>query len=132
MKRLIALLLALSLFFCLAACAPKQVTPPTCEELIAAYKEAGYHVFHVEDCDAPRNCYVKIWQDDEYDYIYFEFFETAKDAEDHAAERQYNVVIYLFSVIFGDPHWLYTETCGNIEYEYSNKDLLKPFEDLIK
>ncbi len=132
MKRLIALFLCLCLFLSLTACAPKEVTPPTCEQLIAAYKEAGYHVFHHEDCEAPQVCYVKIWLEDEYDYIYFEFFETAKDAEDYAATRQYNAVLYLFSVIYGDPSWLYTETCGNIEYEYCNKDLLKPFEELIK
>ncbi len=114
-----------------ASCAPKNEVAPTCKELIDAYEDAGFHVFHCEEVNAPKTCYVKVWADDEYDYAFFYFFDSAEDAEAWDDEREYNVLIYLFSVIYGDPHWLFTETYGNIEYEYCNDDLMQPFYRLI-
>ncbi len=126
---LAVMLLVCSLF---SGCQSKPEVAPTCDELIAAYKAAGYHTFHVEeDGEMDWNCYVKVWDEDEYDYVYFHFFDSPEAAQAYDAEREYNVLIYLFSVIYGDPSWLYTETYGNIEYEYCSKKLMEPFEELI-
>ncbi len=125
--------LALLLLVCmvLSGCQSKPERVPTCEELIAAYEAAGYHTFHVEETETDWNCYVKVWDEDEYDYAYFHFFDSPETAQACDAEAEWNAVLYLFSVIYGDPSWLYTETCGNIEYEYCNKALIEPFKDLI-
>ncbi len=132
MKRLFAVLLVVSMLTLGACGSARKTTPPTCQVLIAAYEEAGYHVFHCETGDYDWDCYVQIWKDDEYDAVYFHFFSTEEEAKAYDDEREYNILIYLFSVIYGDPQWLYTETCGNIEYEYTNEDLLEPFEKLIR
>ncbi len=120
----------------LSACRREDVTAPTCEELIRAYEAAGYHVFHSDNVykedGTDWECYVKVWLDDESEYAFFYFFETAEAAEARDAEREYHILIYLFSVIYGDPSWLYTETYGNIEYEYDDPKLIEPFKVLIR
>ncbi len=136
MKKIISVILLISIFtVSMSSCKKKEVSAPTCDEVIAAYEEAGYHIYHIENENQgevyDELCYLKVWLDDEYDYVYFYFFENAEDAEAYAEIRQYNVFIYLFSVIYGDPSWLYTKTYDNIEYEYENSDLLKPFNKLI-
>lgn len=122
-------LLALCL---LTACRSQKASAPTCEALMEAYQAAGYHVFHDEAGDFGGECCVKVWMDDENDYAFFYFFASDEAAEAYAKEREYNIFIYLFSVIYGDPAWLHTETYGNIEYEYENADLLGPFQNLTK
>ncbi len=134
MKRIAPfLLIPLLLTAGFSACKPKVIVAPTCADVIAAYETAGYLVFHQEDVSEPMKCYVKVWLDgNEYtDYAEFRFFATAEEAEAYDEERNFNILIYLFTVIFGDPSWLYTETCGNIAYEYDNRDTIKPFQDLI-
>ncbi len=134
MKRAISFLMIISiLILALPSCTSKTVTAPTCDELITAYEDAGFSIFHSEDTEdaSDWNCYVKVWDEDEYDYVFFYFFDTPEKAKARDDEREYNVLIYLFSVIYGNPQWLHTETYGNIEYEYSNSDLIKPFKELI-
>ncbi len=137
MKRIISVLVIISaILISVSSCSGKKVNAPTCEELIAAYEDAGYNVFHSDneykDDGNDYNCYVKIWLEDEYDYVFYYFFDTSEAAEKMDSEREYNVLVYMFSVIYGDPSWLHTETYGSIEYEYENKDLLKPFNELVK
>ncbi len=116
----------------LVSCQGKPKTEPTCEELVRAYEDAGFTFFHSEDTDDVYDwdCYVKVWDGDENDYAFFYFFDSPEKAQARDKEREYNLLLYLFSVIYGDPSWLYTETLGSIEYEYSNSDLIKPFEEL--
>ncbi len=136
MKKWISLFL-IPAFLCvgLSSCKNKEVVAPTCEEVIAAYQEAGYHVSHREnklkDDSSDEICYVQVWLDDPYESVYFNFFESTEAAEAMDDERQFNVVIYLFTVIYGDPSWLWSEAYGNIQYEYEDPDMIKPFEDLI-
>ncbi len=134
MKKIISLLLVFSLLICLTACKKEEATPPTCEELIAAYEQAGYHVSHHEneykDESTDEICYVKVWLEDVYECVYFYFYETAETAE--SLELNYNIFVYMFSIIYGDPTWVWTDTYGNIGYEYEDGNMLKPFKELIK
>ncbi len=137
-KKMIALILAAFAFMLgLASCKKQEAVAITCDELIAAYKEAGYHVSHVEneykDDELDDVCYVKVWLEDEHEYdeyVYFNFYESAEVAEE--LEREYNVFIYLFSIIYGDPTWVWTDTYGNIGYEYEDGEMIKPFKKLIE
>lgn len=126
----IALLLSTVSF---SSCGKKDVTPPTCAELISAYENAGYHTFHRENTDGNdlMDCYVKVWLDDENEYAFFHFFENAEKAKEYESVREYNILIWLFSVIYGSPTWVHTKVFGNIEYEYENRDLIKPFKKLM-
>ena len=132
MKRIFAILLCITLLLCGTGC-NAQVRDITCADVIAAYEKAGYGVFHKEESYEDNGvCYVRVDDPKSDDYIYFEFFEDAESAQAYAKQRQWNVVLWLFSLIYSDPTWLVTKTYGNIEYEYDNDDLVKPFEQLIK
>ncbi len=135
MKRIVALIMVVSMsVVAFSACGNKDVTAPTCDELITAYNEAGYHTFHDDNHNGGDgydwNCYVKVWADDENDYAFFYFYDTYEEAKARDDEREYNVLIYMFSAIYGNAQWLKTKTYGNIEYEYVNSDLIKPFKEM--
>ncbi len=128
-KRMICICLCLAIALSMFGCNAEQ-REVTCEEVAAAYKEAGYGVFHNHDPELGNKvCYVDV-NDDDGEQIFFYFYETAEEAE--AEHREYHVLIWLFSVIYGDPTWVYTKTYRNIEIEYTDKALYKPFAELIK
>lgn len=133
MKRILCLFflpaLLLSVF---SGCSGKS-RPVTCDEVIAAYEEAGYEVSHRDYPEREYGylCEVTIEEEDG-DSIRFHFYETDEEAEAYAEERQWNWALWMFSVIYSDPTWLETETHYNIEIEYDDDDLIKPFRKLVK
>ena len=134
MKRFLALLLCAMLLLSCTACSVDQQKEITCQDVINAYENAGYQTWHLEedDSDCGEVCYVKVFDNDSDEYIYFEFFDSEESAKAYADQRQWNVALWLFSLIYSDPQWLITKTYGNIEYEYrAGTDLIKPFNDLI-
>ncbi len=135
MVRIVSIILLTCLVLsALASCKNGEIKEITPEQVVMAYEEAGYDVWYSEEDDDPiegERHTVRATHENG-DYIFFHFFDSVENAEAYADTRQYNVVIWLFSVIYGDPSWLTTETYGNIEIEYDNKDLYEPFEELIK
>ncbi len=128
-KRIFCLFLCLFLTLSMLGCTGEQ-REVTCEEVEAAYEEAGYEIFHNHPCNLGNEiCYIDI-ENAADEQIYFYFYETAEEAE--ADHREYNVLIWLFSVIYGDPTWVYTEVYQNILIEYTDKALYEPFAKLIK
>ncbi len=128
-KRMLCIFLCIVFALPLFGCKGEQ-REITCEEVVTAYKEAGYSVSHFHDQEGyDFTCDVSI-ENDDGETIYFYFYETAEEAE--ANHREYHVLIWLFSVIYGDPTWVYTETYRNIEIEYTDKALYEPFAELIK
>lgn len=129
------ILLACVLFVSLASCKNGEINDITPEEVALVYEEAGYDVWCSEEDGDPvegEKRYTVRATHENGDYIFFHFFDSAEDAEAYADTREYNVLVWLFSAIYGDLSWLSTETYGNIEIEYDNKDLYEPFEELIK
>ncbi len=130
-KPIVAIFLCIGILLFVAGCSGEQ-REVTCEDVVAAYKEAGYEVFHKHSPKFGNMvCYVKA-SNDNGEEIFFEFYETSEEAEKIANERQYNVLIWLFSVIYGEPTWVHTTTYRNIEIEYTDKELYEPFANLIK
>ena len=137
-KKCVSLLLALSLFLCFSSCRSETKTI-TCDQVIAAYEQAGYTVFHKEyadtDTDAGKRkgvCSVCVEVSDDADRnVYFEFFETPADAKAYAEDREWNVVLWFYSLVNMDPSWVYTKTYDVIEYEYTDQTVIHPFEELI-
>ncbi len=129
MKRIVVMLLAALL---LCGCAQKQPREVSCEELIAAYEAAGYAVEHLEfpALDYGYRCEVQIRSGEEQ--LRFEFYPSAEAAEAQAQQRQWNAVLWIYTLAMGQPTWLHTQTHGTIEIEYTDSALLKPFESLTK
>lgn len=123
------LVFCLAIAFCSCANTEKSVS---CEDVIAAYEDAGYEVWHGEEAGADSAYYVKAIDPETEEYIYFLFFETADEAKEYADARQYNVLLWMFSVIYGHPSWLTTKTYQNIEIEYDHSYLYEPFRKLIR
>ena len=135
----IKLILIFSFFFSftfLASCYIQNITSDkeiTCEDIIKVYEEAGYDIFHKEttDQDYDWECYVKCTAPDSDDYIFFYIFDTNEEAVNYANEREWNILLYFFSELFGDSSWLKTKSYNNIAIEYDQSELYVPFASLI-
>jgi hypothetical protein len=137
MKKFLAFLLVIcGVFF--AGCYTDRTSNVeiTCEELIAAYEEAGYGVFHNETDegeDVEYNCYVRINDPNSDDYAYFHFFDSHEEALAYFEEAPYATIgVGLFSLIWGQPTWLRNKTYNQITIEYDNAELYKPFQKLLR
>ena len=133
MKRIVCFFLFTALLLAVfTGCADKS-RPVTCDEVIAAYEQAGYEVWHRDYPDREYGylCEVAIEEEDG-DSIRFHFYETSEEAEAEAEQRQWNGLLWMFSVIYGEPTWLETESYRNIEIEYDDDALYKPFKKLIR
>lgn len=133
MKRILCLILVFALAVFGIGCAEKSDREVTCAEVIAAYEEAGYAVYHRDypEKEYGYTCCIEIGSE-AGDHISFHFFETKEEAEAYAEERQWNWAVWLISVAMLQPTWLTTETHLNIEIEYDNDDLYQPFKELIR
>ena len=138
MKKIISIILLLSLCFSFTACSnstePKEIS---CEDIIKAYEDAGYYVAHGEhkaEAESSQLCYIKasLTEDSGSDYIYFITCFTEEQAEEVAKTDKYNLAVWLYAAISGESRWLKTGTYGKIEYSYYNSKLIKPFNELIK
>ena len=140
MKKIISIILLLSLCFLFTACGnssePKEIS---CEDIIAAYEDAGYTVlYHGHENDTVYNdlgqyCAFEIRDpDNEDNYMYVHRYFTVEEAKAAAEERQFNPVLWLFFGIFGEWRWLHVGCYGDIEYETFNPEMLKPLRELME
>ena len=138
MKKIISIILLLSLCFSFAACGnstePNEIS---CEDIIKAYEDAGYYVTHGEhkmQADSSQLCYIKanLTEDPDSDYIYFITCFTEQQAEEVQETDKYNLVKWLYATVSGESRWLKTGTYGKIEYSYYNSEMIEPFNELIK
>lgn len=138
MKKIISILLLLSLAFSLTACGKSEPKEITCEEIIAAYDDAGYNVFHNHDdpvyYDLNQYCYIKISDPDdpENNYLYVTRYFTEEDAKAAAEDLEFNPVLWGFFCIFGEWRWLHTGYYGDLTYETFDKKMIKPLKELMK
>lgn len=130
MRKWLSVLLLLSFIVSFAGCSRTE-KPVTYEEVGAAYEVAGYDVWYNQWDDQPFDRSIRATDPETGEYIYFHFFATPQEAKNYADTREYNVLIWLFTVIHGDPCWLTTVTYQNIEIEYDHSYLYEPFEKLI-
>ena len=138
MKKIISIILLLSLCFSFTACGnstePKEIS---CEDIIKAYEDAGYYVAHGEhreETDSSHLCYIRasVTEEPYGDYIYFITCFTEEQAKETRETDKYNLIIWFYASISGESRWLKTGAYGKIEYSYYNPKLIKPFNELIK
>ncbi len=140
MKKLLSILLIIPLTFSLFACNRKNVRKISCEEIIAAYKEAGYSVlYHGHENDTVYNdlgiyCSFEIREnpDNAANYVYIDRYFTEDQAKAANKEQQFNPILWLFFGIFGEWRWLHTGCYGDIVYSTFDSKMMKPLKELMK
>lgn len=137
MKKIISILLLISITLFPTACGDSDPRELSCEEIIKAYEDAGYYVTHGEhkdEADSSQLCYIKasLTEDSGSDYIYFITCLSEEQAEEAAQTDKYNLIIWFYAAVSGESRWLKTGTYGKIEYSYYNSKLIIPFKNLIK
>ena len=103
MKKIISILLLLSLCFSFTACVKSEPKEISCEEIIAAYEDAGYSVlYHGHENDESYHdlgmycCFEIRDPDNEDNYMYVSRYFSAEDAKAACEERQFNVILGSF------------------------------------
>ena len=139
MKKLISILLLLSLPFSLSACVNSEPKEISCDEIIAAYKDAGYTVlYHGHEDDENYHdlgmycCFEVRDPNNEDNYMYVHRYFKAEDAKAACDERQFNPVLWLFFGLFGEWRWLHVRCYGDIEYETFDYKMMRPLEKLFE
>ena len=139
MKKIISILLLLSFALSLVACGKSEPKEISCEEIIKAYKDAGYSVlYHGHENDTVYNdlgqyCAFEIRDpNDDDNYMYVHRYFNEEDAKAASKERQFNPILWLFFGIFGEWRWLHVGCYGNIEYETFDRKMIKPLKELMK
>ena len=131
MKRLIGIFFAVLLLLTLSVGCNDDDSPRaiSCADVIAAYEEAGYEVWHKEYTEGDYLCTVNA-ENADGDTIYFTFFGSADEAEQYVEESQWNVLLWMYSLVNGDPIWVYTEAYGTVAVQYEHAELYAPFRGL--
>ena len=139
MKKIISILLLLSLCFSAVACSKSETKEISCEEIIAAYKDAGYTVlYHGHEQDEVYNdlgqyCAFEIRDpDNEDNYMYVHRYFNVEDAKTASEEERFNPILWLFFGIFGEWRWLHTGCYGDLTYSTFDREMIKPLRDLMK
>ena len=139
MKKIISILLLLSLLFSFASCGEFEPKEISCEDIIAAYKDAGYTVLyhgHENDenyHDLGISCSFEIRDpNNEDNYMYVNRYFNEEDAKAANKEQQFNPILWLFFGVFGEWRWLHTGCYGDITYSTFDKKMIEPFKELTR
>lgn len=135
MRKTISFLMLVALLIGLVGCGDQpQTMEIRPEDVYKAYQTAGYNVDISNpptDSDLLYHTTVTV-RDLEGHSIIFHFCNSSADAEALAEERQWNWALWIYSLALFQPTWLTTKTYGNIEIEYDDSDLHRPFQELIR
>ena len=140
MKKIIALLLLLSLVFGITACGNGKPKEISCDEIIVAYEEAGYSVlYHGHEGDTAYNdlgiyCSFEVREKggNADNYVYIDRYFTAEQAEAAYKEQMYHPLLWVLFAAFGETRWLHTGCYGDIVYSSFEYGMLKPLLDLTR
>ena len=142
MKKIISVMLLLSFALSLTSCGKREDTEATkvsCEEIIAAYEDAGYSVlYHGHEDDTVYNdigqyCAFEIRDpDNEDNYMYVHRYFSEEDARAASEEEKFHPVLWLFFGIFGEWRWLHTGCYGDLTYSTFDRKMIKPLKALME
>ena len=137
MKKIISIILLLSLCFSFTACGNSTESKEiSCEDIIKAYEDAGYFIsYHSHsECSSEYYCYIIIYENEDStsDLMEITFYNTIEGAKEAAENRRYNIAIWMFSAMYGEFRWLRTGCYGDMTYETFNRKMIKPLRELIK
>ena len=137
MKKIISIILLLSFALSFTACGnsaePKEIS---CEEIIAAYEDAGYFIsYHSHSEDSEEYyCYIIIYENEDStsDLVEITLYNTAEGAKEAAENKRYNIAIWIVAAMYGEFRWLRTGCYRDMVYSTFNYKMLKPIKELIK
>ena len=137
MKKILSIILLLSFALSLTACGnstePKEIS---CEEIIAAYEDAGYFIsYHSHSEDSEEYyCYIIIYENEDStsDLVEITLYNTAEGAKEAAENKRYNIAIWIVAAMYGEFRWLRTGCYRDMVYSTFNYKMLKPIKELIK
>lgn len=140
MKRIIAILLLIAVILGVGSCAAPESREISCEEIIAAYKEAGYSVlYHGHEGDTAYHdlgiyCSFEIREnsDNAENYVYIDRYFTPEQAAAAYEEQKFHPLLWVFFAAFGETRWLHTGCYGDIVYSSFEYEMLKPLKRLMK
>ncbi|MBQ7344042.1 MAG: hypothetical protein IJW53_04680 [Clostridia bacterium] len=139
MKKIFSIILLLSFALSLTACGKSEPKEISCEEIIAAYKDAGYSVlYHGHENDTVYNdlgiyCSFEIRDpNNEDNYMYVDRYFTEEEAQAANEEQQFNPILWLFFGVFGEWRWLHTGYYGDLTYSTFDRKMIKPLKELMK
>ena len=139
MKRVISVLLLLSLTLSFFACTPHRSDEVSCEDIIAAYEAAGYtlgHHLHEDPVYLEEGICCSLMfqdpQDPDKNYIYIDRYRTGRDARDATIKSKYHPILWFFSVLHGEGRWRRSERFGTLHYTTFEKKMLKPLQSIIE
>lgn len=140
MKKIIAILLLIAFVFAFTSCNNSKTKDISCEDIIEAYKSAGYSVlYHGHENDTVYNdlgiyCSFEIREnpDNAANCVYIERYFTEEQAKAANEEQQFHPILWLFFGVFGEWRWLHTGCYGDIVYSSFEYEMLKPLIELTK
>ena len=138
MKKILSLLLLFSLALSFTACGKSEAKELSCEEIIAAYEDAGYtvtyHNHRQTDTESDVRCNIQIEdpKNPRKNYLYVDRYSTEEKAEAAAEDTSYNPIVWFVFGIHGEWRWLKSEHYGTIHYHSYNNDIMKPLKELMK
>jgi hypothetical protein len=139
MKKIVGILLLLAFLLSFTACEKSEPKEISCEEIIAAYKEAGYTVlYHGHENDESYHdlgmycCFEIRDPNDEDNYMYVDRYFNEEDAKTADKENRFNPVLWLFFGVFGEWRWLHTGRYGDLTYSTFDRKMLNPLKELLK
>ena len=105
----------------------------SCFEIEKAYLEEGYYVFHREHSDEYDSCYMIMKKNkDVEEAIYFNIYNTVEEAQKIQKEEKWNALLWLYGMLYGEVRWKKSKCYNNIQYDYFDASLVKPFKSLIE
>lgn len=138
MKKIISILLLLSLIFSLSSCQEIEPKHISCEEIIDSYLDACYSLDYHMHLDTENEngivCSILLHDPDnrEQNYLYIDRYSTEEKAENAAKQLEYNIVTWLIFAISGESRWLISKNYSDIHYHSFDNYILKPLEELMK
>lgn len=138
MKKIYGALTAITLCGCMALTAcdnPTTNATYAMEEIVEAYADTSYEVqywdYTLEEYSYEYDYYVVISKDSEEE-AFFYIFDDSAQAEAYKKKQEWNVLLWLFSVIHEDPTWIRCERYGNVVVQYEDYETIKPFREIEK
>ena len=139
MERIISLCLVFILLFSLFSCKEVEPRDISCEEIIAAYEEAGYTLrshghmdptYTVDNIECSMSFAAGL--DREYSIVFIDKYFTEEDAKAADEEYSFNIVLMIIFTMFGETRWLYSECYGDIHYSSLDSSMMIPMRKLTK